>query len=332
VGFKNVAGNSRVKKILRTALQRHRVPNSLLFCGPEGVGKTAMATTLAKALNCKAGRDDACEECESCKAIEAGRFPDVLGIAPEKDIIKIEQMRFIKQFAHLRPFSGTKRVFIVEQADKMNEESGNSLLKVLEEPPSFTHIILVTSNPFRILPTIRSRCQVLGFSRIGREEIERILVEQGYPEEQAKLLSIIVGGNLERAMGMDWEEVRKFRQSAWELFLTLLGGRGSSDFLSAFVFQRRVAAKDEFERTMDLFASFCRDIILIKEHGESRYLLNPDFEAELRGAEGRWSLERIERCLARTDSVLSGVSGNRNLNFNLQAAVYYSNFGEWNHV
>jgi len=332
MGFKDIAGNSRVKKILRTALERHRVPNSLLLCGPEGVGKTAMAMTLAKALNCKAGKDDACEECESCKAIEAGRFPDVLGIAPEKDIIKIEQMRFIKQFAYLKPFSGTKRVFIVEQAEKMNEESGNSLLKVLEEPPSFTHVILVTSNLFRILPTIRSRCQVLGFSTIGREEIERILVEKGYPGERAKLLSIIVGGNLEEARGLDWDEVRKRRQSAWELFLSLLGGKGSVDFLSAYVFQRRAAAKDEFEKTMELFASFCRDIILIKEHGESRYLLNPDLEEALRSAEGGWGLERIQDCLARTDSVLSGLSGNRNLNLNLQAAVYYSNFGEWNHV
>ncbi len=332
MGFKDVAGNSRVKKILRTALQRHRVPNSLLFCGPEGVGKTAMARALAKALNCKTGRDDACEECESCKAIEAGRYPDVLGIAPEKDIIKIEQMRFIKQFAHLKPFSGSKRVFIVEQADKMNEESGNSLLKVLEEPPSFTHIILITTNPFLILPTIRSRCQVLGFSTIGREEIERILVERGYPGQQAKLLSIITGGNLERALSSDWEEVRKFRQSTWECFLALLEGKGSSDFLSKFVFQRRAAVKDELEDTMELFATFYRDVILIKEHGESRYLLNPDLEEALRGTEGRWSLERIERCLARTDSVLSGLSENRNLNVNLQAAVYYSNSGEWDHV
>jgi len=328
MAFKDIAGNSRVKRILRRALQRHRLPNSLLFSGPAGVGKTATAVTVAKALNCKAGKDDACEECESCKAIEAGRFPDVLGIAPEKEVIKIEQMRFIKQMAYLKPFSGTKRVFIVEQAEKMNEESANSLLKVLEEPPSFTHVILVTSNPFLILPTIRSRCQVLGFSNIGREEIERILAEQGYPEEQAKALSIIVGGNLEKAMGLDWNEVREKRQSAWGLFLSLLEEKGSLDFLSDFVFQQRAAAKDDFERTMEMFASFCRDIILIKEHGESRFLLNPDLEEALKEAEGRWSLERTQNCLARTESVLSGLSGNRNLNMNLQAAVYYSNFGE----
>ena len=328
MAFKDIAGNSRVKRILRRALQRHRLPNSLLFSGPAGVGKTATAVTVAKALNCKAGKDDACEECESCKAIEAGRFPDVLGIAPEKEVIKIEQMRFIKQMAYLKPFSGTKRVFIVEQAEKMNEESANSLLKVLEEPPSFTHVILVTSNPFLILPTIRSRCQVLGFSNIGREEIERILAEQGYPEEQAKALSIIVGGNLEKAMGLDWNEVREKRQSAWGLFLSLLEEKGSLDFLSDFVFQQRAAAKDDFERTMEMFASVCRDIILIKEHGESRFLLNPDLEEALREAEGRWSLERTQNCLVRTESVLSGLSGNRNLNMNLQAAVYYSNFGE----
>jgi DNA polymerase III gamma/tau subunit len=86
--------------------------------------------------------------------------------------------------------------------------------------------------------------------------------------------------------------------------------------------------EDDLRQTMKMFASFCRDILLIKEHGESRYLLNPDLEEALREAEGRWSLERTQNCLARTESVLSGLSGNRNLNMNLQAAVYFSNFGE----
>ena len=81
-------------------------------------------------------------------------------------------------------------------------------------------------------------------------------------------------------------------------------------------------------RRLGLFASFARDVLLIKEHGESRHLFNPDFEKAFREAEGRWSLERIQNCLTRTESVLSDLSGDRNLNMNLQASVYYSNFGE----
>ena len=241
MSFNSIAGNTRVKRILKMALQKGRVPNSLLFCGPAGVGKFRMAKELAMALNCLHSGDDSCGECVPCRAIrsgfddegKAGAFPDVMAIQPEKAVIKIDQMKFVKQMAYLKPLSGKKRVFIVDQAETMNEEAANSLLKVLEEPPLFTHIILVTSNPFRILPTIRSRCQILSFSPITREEIERILLENGYPSERARVLAPFVDGNLERALNLDWEEIGLAREEAWKLFLSVASPKGGSEFLSS---------------------------------------------------------------------------------------------------
>ena len=157
MSFSDIVGNGRIKRILGKALERGRLPNSLLFAGPQGVGKIDTALVAAKALNCLTLTADACEACEACTAITKGNHPDVMRIEPEKEILKIEQMRILKEAAYLRPMVGRKRVFIVEREESMNSEAANSLLKVLEEPPAFSHIFLITSNPFIILPTIRSR-------------------------------------------------------------------------------------------------------------------------------------------------------------------------------
>jgi DNA polymerase III delta' subunit len=340
MAFKDIAGNSRVKRILRRALQRHRLPNSLLFSGPAGVGKTTMALTVAKALNCLTLEDDACDACASCRAIgKASRDPEKQGLAPDvmfiaieenKQKIAIDQIRLLKQMAYLRPMSARVRVFILRGADAMSEDASNSILKVLEEPPAASTLILVTEKPHLVLPTIRSRCRILEFSLVAREEIARALVAGGQPADRANLLAFLADGSMENALDPDpgWDDVLKSRQRDWDLFRAMLAGGGGADFLNKFAFVTRVMGEDNLRQTMKMFASFCRDILLIKEHGESRYLLNPDLEEALREAEGQWSLERTQNCLARTESVLSGLSRNRNLNMNLQAAVTYSNFRE----
>lgn len=334
MSFNSIAGNTRVKRILKMALQKGRVPNSLLFCGPEGVGKLRMAKELAIALNCLQAGDEACGDCVPCGAIragfddegKAGAFPDVMVIQPEKAVIKIDQMKFVKQMAYLKPLSGKRRVFIVDQAETMNEEAANSLLKVLEEPPHFTHIVLVTSNPFRILPTIRSRCQILSFSPITREEIERILLENGYPSERARVLAPFVDGNLERALNLDWEEIGLAREEAWNLFLSVASPKGGSEFLSRYIQMQRAAVQEDLGKTLEIFASFCRDILLIQEGGDERFLRNPDYAEALKETSCRWDVGTSLACLDLTESALA--ASKRNMNVNLLAATYFLNFGE----
>ena len=138
-----------------------------------------------------------------------------------KQALAIDQIRLMKQAAFLRPMSGRKRVFILADAEEMSADAANSLLKVLEEPPLFSHIVLVTPSPFLLLPTIVSRCQTLAFSAISNEEIGRILADHDYPEDQARILSLLVDGNLERALGLEWEEVQALKEGSWRLFESL---------------------------------------------------------------------------------------------------------------
>ena len=329
MAFKDVVGNERIKRILKLALERNRVPNSLLFCGPEGVGKKAMALTLAKTLNCLNLTTDSCDECPSCEAIDRGVHPDVMVIAAERQEIKIDQTRFLKQMAYLRPMTGKKRVFIVVDASEMSDPAANSLLKVLEEPPPYSHLILVTASPFLLFPTILSRCQTLAFSAIGREEIEKILLERNFGTEQARILALLVDGNLDWALDLEWEEVQSLKEESWALFEALASSDRSALFLERFGTLAK-AVQEEFGRTLEIFSSFVRDILLLRLGGDPQFLLNPDFEPRLREAVAAWTVGRVLGVLEELDFVLAELP--KNLNKGLLATTFFSHFGELRHV
>ena len=331
MAFKDIPGAGRVKRTLKLALSRGRVPNSLLFTGPEGVGKRRTALTLAKALNCLERNDDSCDRCSSCLAIDAGRFPDVMEVetAEEKSAVAIEQIRLLKHLAYLRPMAGRKRVFIVSGAEEMSEAAENSVLKVLEEPPLFSHIILVTASPFLLLPTIVSRCRTLTFAPVGREEIERILVERDYPADRARILSLLVGGNLERALELDWDEVSELKEASWALLEGLVSGRSASLFLDRFGGLSK-AVQEPFRETMEILASFVRDMLLLAAGGDPRLLLNPEYEGRLRETAAGVPVRRLLGMLAVMEFVLAELP--RNLNKNLLATAFLSNMGELRHV
>jgi DNA polymerase-3 subunit delta' len=250
-------------------------------------------------------------------------------IAAEKQEIKIEQTRFLKQMAYLRPMTGKKRVFIVVDASEMSDPAANSLLKVLEEPPPYSHLILVTVSPFLLFPTILSRCQTLAFSAIGREEIEKILLERNFGTEQARILALLVDGNLDWALDLEWEEVQSLKEESWALFETLASGDRSALFLERFGALAK-AVQEEFGRTLEIFSSFVRDILLLRLGGDPQFLLNPDFEPRLREASAAWTVRRVLGVLEELDFVLAELP--KNLNKGLLATTFFSNLGELRHV
>jgi DNA polymerase-3 subunit delta' len=330
MAFKDIVGNERIKHILRLSLQKQRVPNSLLFCGPEGVGMRETALALAKALLCDAPGEEACEACPSCRSIkfdsDENRCPDFIAYVPDKDVIKIDFMRELKELAYIKPMLGGRRVFIVDEAERMNSEAANSILKVLEEPPPFTHIILITTNPDLILDTIKSRCRTLSFSPISQLDIEKALRDKGLGEDRAKILAVFSRGNLEQALDMDWDEVTARRQTAWRLFRALVRRDNASEFLESYGSLKRKDAEKDLPAVLEIFSSFCRDLVLIKEGGGPELLLNPDFEAVIRQETEAFSLEQALHFLARVDAVLYGLD--QHFNVGLLVSTLYSSIIE----
>jgi len=299
--FSRLIGNEEVKESLRRLLASGRVPGSLLFTGEEGIGKKLFALEVAKALNCRNRSGvEACDRCSSCRRIDASTFPpfgnadddkermiwsehaDVAMARPYKQIIRVKPMRELEREANFRPFEGAARVFIVEDAEYMNDQAANALLKTLEEPPSTSHLILTTTNPTALLATIRSRCQVIRFAPIRFAEIEKFLVErESMSAADAALLARTSRGSIGRALSMDVDDYRERRQAMLTVLraLTLTADRVQLLHSS----EELAAAKDRgsYEQTLDVLESLIRDAWALGLGGPAEAIVNEDVLREL---------------------------------------------------
>lgn len=314
MSFRDIWGNEQVKQILRLSLGKGRLPNSLLFFGPAGTGKLNMALTVAKALNCQEMTDDSCDRCDSCLRIERGQHPNVRVISREKNreqIVK-EQIEEVNYLATLRPWGRGRLVFIIDEAERMNETVANSLLKTLEEPRSFAYFILVTEDLQLILPTIRSRCQVLRFNPLSQEEVERALLDRGFPAERARLLAQASEGNLESVLETDWDEFLAGRNQAWLLFKQLLETGESEDFLGLVAGRARKDALSGFRESLKFFSVFFRDLLVVQA-GQRELLLNPDLGPELEQVSRLVPAEKASQAVRLVEDYLGRLKKNPNL-------------------
>lgn len=314
MSFNDIAGNEQVKQILKLSLRKGRLPNSLLFTGPAGSGQLKTALTVAKALNCLEKTDDSCDRCDSCWRIERGQHPNVRVISREKNreqIVK-EQIEEINYLARLRPWNQGRLVFIVDEADRMNETVANSLLKTLEEPRSFAYFILVTEDLQLILPTIRSRCQVLRFNPLSQMEVEKVLLNKGLPGEKARLLAAASDGNLEAVLDVTWEEFIAGRNQAWLIFKQLLESAGTEDFLSIVAGRSRKDSLSDFRQGLKFFSVFFRDLLVVHK-GQKQYLLNPDLQPELKKLSGLIPVGKAASAVTLIEDYLGRLKKNPNL-------------------
>jgi DNA polymerase-3 subunit delta' len=219
MGWDEIKGQDEAVGYLRRALEKGSLIHALLFHGPEGVGKALTAGVLARTLNCERGGSEPCDDCRSCLMIREMNHPDVFFIGPRSKSrqITIDLLREMQKLAHLNARLGPWKVFIVEDADAMNESASNSLLKTLEEPPSETVIILVTARPEQLSSTIRSRCQPLRFRPWPLDLMRTFLTEEGeLSGEEAEVLHAISGGRPGRALKMHKEGFFQTRRSIFE--------------------------------------------------------------------------------------------------------------------
>lgn len=176
--FENIIGNDEIKEELKKTIKTKKIANSYIFSGIEGIGKKQFAREFAKNIMCLQGGD--CKDtCESCKKFEEKSNPNYEEINSneyKKDIITIDQIREkIVNKAYEKPIISNKKVYVINDADKMNEPAQNALLKTLEEPPQYVVIILIVSNDNAILPTIKSRCVIVKFNSLTNDEIKKII-------------------------------------------------------------------------------------------------------------------------------------------------------------
>jgi len=230
--WSNIQGHDEIVERFRRAVGRNRLASTFLFVGPPGIGKMKFARELAKALLCEQHPESdlmACDACPSCHQVAADSHPDfeIVGKPEDKSVIPIDVLigdpdhRRREGLCHnisLKPFRGGRRIAIIDDADCLNQEGANCLLKTLEEPPARSVIILISASEQKQLPTIRSRCQVVRFTALPEETIGELLVSQNLVEtpEEARRLARLGEGSMARAMEFADPAAWEFRQTLYE--------------------------------------------------------------------------------------------------------------------
>jgi len=329
-------GNERIKKLLQRAVAEDRVGQSLLMAGPRGVGKYQFAIALAQALNCEHVKDGAaCGNCVPCLRIERGEHADVRTILreskdpsfkkePKSQFIKIEQTRSMNEQAQFRPYEGRRRVFILDDAEWLLQGAANSLLKTLEEPPPTTLVILVTSKPYVLLDTIRSRCQMLNFAPLNASEIEEHLQMNNMPPDEARLRARLSRGSIGHAREIDLDEYRKTRDTMLEVAETLGVTREIAKLISASEYLGRKIEKDEFEVHIDVLLVLLDDLFHLKLNALEGSLTNADIAERLKRVSEKISVDQINVWVERIEEIFRAMPRNVNRQLAMDAMLVCS--------
>ena len=203
MSFTDILAQDYIVDHFNKAIRADHLSHAYIFTGQEGVGKALFAKEFAKALNCKNNENDSCNSCTDCNRIEMLNHPDVFWIEREEKakFIKIENIRNLQNSVRLSPLESDYKIFIIKEADKMNEEASNSLLKTLEEPSPNTIIILIANTMTPIKDTIRSRCQIIRFQPIPSHIIENQLTSKsGADANKIEWISRFCNGSMANAL------------------------------------------------------------------------------------------------------------------------------------
>ena len=314
--FRDIAGHGHLLDLLAAAALRGTLPPSLIFAGPEGVGKRIAAVALAQALNCaQQSAGDACGACRSCVRIGRGVHADVLLIEPgESGAIKVDQVREAIERSAYRPFEGKRRVVVIDEADAMIPEAQNALLKTLEEPSPASVFVLITSRPDLLLPTVRSRCQRLRFGRLSPADVASVLMRtHGYDAEAAHAAASASEGSVGAALdegSKEFVDARAAAQRVLEVVATARDPRRRLDGARALTDARGTPDRDGLARRLRAVASMLRDLGALRCQADERCLANPDLRRPLGDLLSAFDRDRTLRAFAAVDRALAALDRN----------------------
>lgn len=292
-GFDTIIGQTRPVRTLTRLLARGTLPHALLFTGIEGVGKKTAATTVAMACNCTRsdrGEDRsrdrpepvtvACGECAACRKIAAGTHPDVRHLAPDGGMIKIDQIRELCGFLGMKPYEARTRAVIIADAQAMNPAAANALLKMLEEPPPQTVLILTAGQAADVLPTVVSRCRQIHFGPIARQDLAAILVRDlGLDPQEAAVIAALAGGSVTRALAI--QSGHGLQRRAW--LMAQLAGLPRQTPLGLLALAEKLARdRSELEGDLELVSTWLRDVAIARHCPER--MIHADVQGAIQAA------------------------------------------------
>lgn len=321
--FNEIIGHEKAIESLKRSIKNNAISHSYLFEGEEGVGKKMVAYAFSKTLLCKEKGEEPCNRCISCSKFDSGSHPDFFPIEPEKGMIRRGEVDgLIKEMA-TAPFESERKVFIIDDSDLMNMEGKNAILKTLEEPPHYVNIILISSNPNNLLPTILSRVQSVKFYPVKPKEIVELLMDKyNVNEARAQFIAEFTKGAIGKSISLvEEEEFFNIRDEIIKIISSLASGDKTRAFSAMSFFNEN---KDTIDDILDIIIYWFRDILIYEEIGESQLIINKD-KLEKLSSQAYMNFGKINDIIGRVEETKRNIK--RNINYQLAIETMLLNIG-----
>ncbi len=311
MSFKEVLRQDVAIALLKAAYQKNRLAHAYLCVGPDGIGKKETVLNFIKLLFCEEKKDGcACGVCSNCLKVGSYNHADIHWLEPDGQFIKVDDVREACRRLSLRGFESFKKVLVICQAQCLNEESSNALLKTLEEPNPNTVIFLLTDSIKSVLPTIASRCQRIIFSLLPEIVLIKFLIEHFHLKPQDALYCARI------AQGSPGEALKCYRSGLLsrknEIIKNVLSRGRALDKCIDFRSASTVDKQDAIDELLRVLSSWFRDILLAKASVSADYFINVDASDEILSSSRSFSMDDIIKRLSSIAEAFAQKSQNIN--------------------
>lgn len=315
-GFKDIVGHEQIIEHLKTAIEMGKVSHAYILNGPDLSGKMMIAEAFARALLCEKQDPDGCGECKSCRQSDDRNNPDIIYVKHDKpNTISVDDIRTqLNNDIVIKPYSNQYKIYIVDEAEKMNQQAQNALLKTIEEPPAYAVIMLLTTNADSFLQTIRSRCITLNLKSVKNDVIKSYLMtEKKIPDYQADVCAAFAQGVVGKAIKLaSSDDFNELKESALSLIKRL-------DDIDLYEMGEAIKQISDYKLQVqdyfDLITVWYRDVLYMKATNDVNGLIFKDEVYDIKKQASKHSYHGIEAIIEALDKAKLRI--NANVNFDL---------------
>lgn len=317
--FTDIIGQEQLKEHLQNALSTNKVSHAYIINGERSSGKEFIARVFAMALQCEKGGAEPCGECHSCKQALSNNQPDIIFVSHEKpNTIGVEDIRRqINGDIDIKPYSSPRKIYIMNEGEKMTVQAQNALLKTLEEPPEYAVLLILTTNVDALLPTILSRCVVLNMKPVADAKVKKYLMEElGVPDYKANICVAFARGNIGKAkMLASSEEFEKVKEEAVTL-VKYIKDMEINEIVKAI--KKITEYKFDVNDYLDILSAWYRDVLLFKATKDVNSLIFKEEIQQIMRVSDRSTYEGIENIVNALQQAKRRLDANVNFELTME--------------
>ena len=318
-GFSEIIGHEQIIENLKNAICYEKISHAYIFNGPDLSGKKMLAEAFAMALQCEKEQSFGCMECHSCKQAISHNHPDIIYVSHEKpNTISVDDIRTqVNSDIGIKPYSSKYKIYIIDEAEKMNPQAQNALLKTIEEPPSYGILMLLTTNADGFLQTILSRCITLNLRGVKTEVIKKhLMTHYQKPDYLADICATFSQGNVGKAIQLASSEEFNVLKAA---VLALLKKTEELDVADISVTARELSEyKPQIDEYLDLMTMWFRDVLYYKAAEDVNNLIYKDEVFDIKKQAAKRSYYGIEEILGQIQTARTRIKANVNFELTME--------------